>query len=379
METIRKRKQRNKGGKIMKTLKQKNAGITLIALVITIIVLLILAGITINLTIGQDGIIKRAEEAGKNYTQAAEKEQTEIAEFTDLTDKVIDKVTQKYHTMVDGVPVPKGFKHTEGTKETGFVIKNDTDGNEFVWVPCTIDGANGSIKYNRYAFTRDGGINQTLNASTGEIKQGQSQYVFTDDVPSDEQSSVRIYGGFYIGRYESGVMGYDSNVNKTPDGSKEWTGYSNGKLVIQSNQQVWNYITRDKAKSISESLYSKTKGDSVNSKLCSSYAWDTTLKFIDSKNAGYSTNSTQGNYSDKADTLGKPAKTGLSEKVNNIYDMGGNVWEWTTGSNSDNDYDCPLRGGDYSSAALANPAAYRGSGNSSAVGIHFSFRTTIFL
>ena len=57
----------------MKILKQ-NKGITLIALVITVIVLLILAGITINLTIGQDGILKRAEEAGKNYVEAAENE-----------------------------------------------------------------------------------------------------------------------------------------------------------------------------------------------------------------------------------------------------------------------------------------------------------------
>ena len=79
--------------------RETRKGITLIALVLTIIVLLILAGITINLTIGEDGIIKRAQEAGKNYTEAAEKEKTEIAEFGDLTDKVIDKVTQKYHTM----------------------------------------------------------------------------------------------------------------------------------------------------------------------------------------------------------------------------------------------------------------------------------------
>ena len=48
----------------MRKIKTHKAGITLIALVLTIIVLLILAGITINLTIGEGGIIKRAEAYG---------------------------------------------------------------------------------------------------------------------------------------------------------------------------------------------------------------------------------------------------------------------------------------------------------------------------
>ena len=52
--------------------KNNDSAISLIALVITIIVLLILAGITISLTVGQDGILKRAQEAGKNYTNAAD-------------------------------------------------------------------------------------------------------------------------------------------------------------------------------------------------------------------------------------------------------------------------------------------------------------------
>lgn len=68
---------------------KKNEGITIVALVITIIVMLILAGITINLTIGQDGILKRAQEAGKNYTNAAEYEREQLAEFTNEVDKII--------------------------------------------------------------------------------------------------------------------------------------------------------------------------------------------------------------------------------------------------------------------------------------------------
>ncbi len=67
----------------------KNKGITLIALVITIIVLLILAGITINLTIGERGILTMAKEAGKNYQNAAEYEQEAIGDFFNEAQNII--------------------------------------------------------------------------------------------------------------------------------------------------------------------------------------------------------------------------------------------------------------------------------------------------
>ena len=68
-------------------------GITLVALVITIIVLLILAGVTITLTLREDGIFKTAEKAGENYTQAQRKELDELNSFQDTVDRVIENVT----------------------------------------------------------------------------------------------------------------------------------------------------------------------------------------------------------------------------------------------------------------------------------------------
>ena len=61
-----------------KELKKKTKGITLVALVVTIIVLLILAGVAINFTIGEDGIFKRAQNAVDLYSEAAAKEKLEI-------------------------------------------------------------------------------------------------------------------------------------------------------------------------------------------------------------------------------------------------------------------------------------------------------------
>ena len=50
----------------MKNRKMQEKGITLIALVVTIIVLLILAGISISMLTGQNGILNRASEAKQN-------------------------------------------------------------------------------------------------------------------------------------------------------------------------------------------------------------------------------------------------------------------------------------------------------------------------
>ena len=379
----------------MRQIKTKNAGITLVGLVVTIIVLLILAGITINLTIGEGGIIKRTQEAGKNYIEAAEKERNQLAEFLNHTDNIIANVNSggnstgnvpeipKFGTTIrtensvnyisDGegneIPVPEGFKALEGTRDTGFVIQDittnadgtpkDTNGNEFVWVPCTLDGANGSIKYDRYSF--------------GSF----SNSGFSETMPSDEESCIGTYGGFYIGRYETGIADSTSLNTSTTNTQYEYTGYTGGKAVIKPNQQVWNYITRDKAKKVSEDLYKKSNGYSVNSKLCSSYAWDTALKFIENKYPTYPTDSTQGNYSDKSSTLGKPAKTGQTTAVNNIYDMGGNTWEWTT-ETSDR-YPGTDRGGEFNNSSSSYPAAIRNSANGFDAAGHISFRTTLYL
>ncbi len=68
-------------------------GITLVALVITIIVLLILAGVTITLTLGENGIFKTAEKAGENYTKAQREELERLNSFQNTLDGVIENVT----------------------------------------------------------------------------------------------------------------------------------------------------------------------------------------------------------------------------------------------------------------------------------------------
>lgn len=70
-------------------------GITLVALVITIIVLLILAGVTISLTLGDRGIFNTAQKAGENYQKAADEEDKALTKLDQDIDKVVDNVLNK--------------------------------------------------------------------------------------------------------------------------------------------------------------------------------------------------------------------------------------------------------------------------------------------
>lgn len=327
------------------------------------------------------------------------KEQTLVAEtarIKEIYEKNVNNTDDVYATLTkdnliyyvkdkngNTIPVPNGFSpittEDQGTKETGFVIKNDIDGNEYVWVPCTKDGANGTIKYERYAFLSNQpaeGIDVVTNSTRIKWDNG----YFIEKMPNIDENrteldSVSQHGGFYIGRYELGITGYSQTVNTNNSNNAEiWTGYSNGTPVVQKGKQVWNYITRDKAKEVIESMYSDN--DAVTSRLCSGYAWRTAIKFIETKYPNYAINSIQGNYKDtqfeytdldgtnktKFQNTGILVPTGQTTAVNNIYDMGGNAWEWTTELHTDNSSQYTFSGGDgiYSTTSdTPAPLTYR--------------------
>ena len=85
-------------------MKKESKGITLIALVITIIILLILAGITINLTIGQRGILNRAQEVGRNYQEATKREDEELSNFLKEADEIINGITENGGEIIPSTP-----------------------------------------------------------------------------------------------------------------------------------------------------------------------------------------------------------------------------------------------------------------------------------
>lgn len=139
---------------------KQNLGITLIALVVTIVILLILSGVTINMLLGEDGIIRTAQEAKNTWEGAVANEQEEIQNLANELNEIITgggelptvpeewdltKVTPVLSDDNQYVPVPNGFVASTVTGEKnvndGFVIKQENDGslttekNEFVWIP----------------------------------------------------------------------------------------------------------------------------------------------------------------------------------------------------------------------------------------------------
>ena len=79
---------------------KKEKGITLVALVITIIVLLILAGVTISSALGQNGLFQRAKLAGEKYKESEEKESEDLSTFESEFDN-IEKVMDKEGIYID--------------------------------------------------------------------------------------------------------------------------------------------------------------------------------------------------------------------------------------------------------------------------------------
>lgn len=385
----------------MKRTKQQkekfNQGITLVALVVTIVVLLILAGVSLNLVLGENGIISKAREASTKTVQAQQNSEIEM----NLLEQELANAT-KEPDPAEGVKMPTGFYYVGGTKTSGIVISdnvNDKDkyknkavvgtdllGNQYVWIPCTTDSTSSKLQYARteWGVEEDGDDNSraikdelTLTDASVTYSDADTANGINADVSKEivaqikaEKTSVAKYGGYYIGRYEVGKNGDTAVVkyNQTPYASITWsTAYGLAKKII-TNSEATSY-------------------------LCSSYAWDTAVNFIQNnstaKNYATSIEGFNGNWNPQAvkDPSGnviKPAgtsqqlNTGLTTQFCNIFDMGGNEAEFTTELNPGTSETVVLRGG-YYYYDFDYPAGDRwdiGSGNADIV---VGFRATLFL
>ena len=383
----------------MKRTKQQNQkfnqGITLVALVVTIVVLLILSSVSLNLVLGDNGIIVKAKEAAETTAAAQEKEAME----RNLLEKELENsLSTPAVEPTDGVKIPTGFYYVGGTKASGIVIsdnKNDknkyrnqkvvgTDllGNQYVWIPCTTDSSSSDLQYARTEWGVEVDGDDNSRAIKDELTLTDASVTYSDsdtanginaDVSKEivaqikaEKASVAQYGGYYIGRYEVGKNGDTAVVkyNQTPYAEITWsTAYGLAKKIITNSE--------------------------VNSYLCSSYAWDTAVNFIQNnstaKNYATSIEGFNGNWNpqevkDPSGNVIKPAgtsqqlNTGLTTQFCNIFDMGGNEAEFTTELNPGTSETVVLRGGAYS--YYDGPAGYRWDYRS---GANDGFRATLFL
>ncbi len=114
---------------------KKEKGITLIALVITIIVLLILAGVTINLTLKDGGIYKKAQIAVQNYANAQEKELSELEQFDTEVDNIINNVTRKIASKEELKKLAEEVKAGKTFEGEAVVLQSDIDLEGESWTP----------------------------------------------------------------------------------------------------------------------------------------------------------------------------------------------------------------------------------------------------
>ena len=341
-------------------LKNKNKGITLVALVITIIILLILAGISIS-ALTNTGIFGKAKDAKQKSDEAALDQNTKLDEYENEIDNYLHKKnnnktveqskekvlsTEKNIELVDAkenkIVIPAGFKITGDatTVDKGIVIEDATvdkdgkptatAGSQFVWVPVgkitKADGTETTITLGRYDFD---GTTEVESAYSG------SDFVEEDaNAPStlkniegksiaknitNFKNSVNANGGYYIGRYEA-------RKNAT-----------SGKLTEVNSDSVWNNITQPDAATQARNMYDEQQP--FTSDLMNSYAWDTAITFIQK-----CTDKT--NYANQNSLNTSLSQTGTTnDNPCNIFDMASNVREWTTETSSDSVYRCVSRGG----------------------------------
>ena len=366
-------------------MKNNNKGITLVALVITIIILLILAGITIA-SLTQTGLFAAAQDAKTKTEEKTEEENTILEEYEDaITEQVTGKkplkpleTNKKYESKAElkdangnKIVVPAGFKivsdattNNATTVDQGIVIEDatgtDTNGSQFVWIPVgdikKADGTTTSIALNRYSFDSNGVA--TEFTSTDFIEEDKTNTTslknygntISENINSFK-TSVATNGGFYIGRYEARKS-------------------SSGKLTTVKTDSVWNDITQQNAAKNSKNMYST----GVTSELMNSYAWDTATLFLQTfgNNDKYSVQTSL-----NTESLATTGTEGtVIDKQCNVYDMASNVREWTTETCSDSNNPCTDRGGDYDSSDYYT--SYRCGTSKSSSSITFGFRPILY-
>ena len=364
---------------------KENKGITLIALVITIIVLLILAGVSIAMLTGNNGILTQAQNAKNRTEEAQVEEENRLNEYNNIINNYVNGGTTETPTtgstlgtvtgneesnttvqdsLGNKVVVPAGFKVyiPEGTSledynvENGIIIEDVsakdeiTKGSQFVWIPTgTIHRKNKedvTINLDRYTFASNGDATQQgtneIDEDTGDPCQelASSSYGNTTAVnidgengflekasPADEGGT----GGFYIGRYEArdGIQTSEARTSSTSDTNQ---------VVTKAGNFVYNYVTQSQAATLSRNMYTSCN---FTSDLINSYAWDTALVFIQSC-------SDDNRYSQQNSSNSILSTTGTTNDVKcNIYDMASNCYEWSTETAKNNRYPCVYRGGNY--------------------------------
>ena len=383
----------------MKNLKNtKEKGITLIALVVTITVLIILATVSVNTVLGDNGIIKRAQKARDSYQNSSTSEDEHMRQLANEMAEYDEDNTTKNPTagttvakpgtwtssnvtpIADGnggtVPLPNGFYYVGGDYDSGLVISDkqgDTMtasgvnmGNQFVWIPVSSEAD--LTRTNFDANGKPTTENPSIGASSTLCEEPYSSgYATEASEYNTMKTQVLKYGGFYIGRFEAGV-------NSTTLRTKVTTAQT---VVCKKGVAPYNYVPWGKAMNdasevegksgavyLAKNFASQYNYTSVTSTLIYGCQWDAMCRYI-------------GDSQRTTPTTGSFALTGSveSDVSKNIYDFAGNCDEWTmeAGGNANNRVG---RGGDFNNNKAIS---FRYSYDLTNCNGYYSFRPTLYI
>ena len=357
---------------------KKEKGITLIALVVTIAVLIILATVSINAVLGQNGIIKKSKDMSEMYEKSKENEEIAMKELSNevakdtyeykepapakagqIVKKPSNWTNENVIPISDGkggtVPLPNDFYYVGGDYDTGLVISDKSGdtmnssgvnmGNQFVWIPVTSEAT-----LTRTLFDPETGEEMSGIFTTEPYADG---YATEESEYNTMRSQVLKYGGFYIGRFEAGV---NSTTLRTAS-----TG--NQTVVCKKGVAPYNYVSWGKAMNDVDTAFTPTdpedellptgkvipvqngcaylarnmyaSSNSITSTLVYGCEWDAMCRYI-------------GDCQRRTETKSAAELTGsVSTDVSkNIYDLAGNCQEITMESGGSGNNACRvIRGG----------------------------------
>ena len=373
-------------------MKKNSNGITLIALVITIIVLLILAGVTIATLTGDNGILTRASEASQKTKEANKEELKRLTALEAATNVDGTTHTDNSTGTKTTVKIPAGFAVSqvegENTIKDGLVII-DKNGNEFVWVPVDYseferkagyqNGSQQSIE--DYGEADSTGNNTAIAESATTQKEAQEMYM-----------SVQQNGGFYIGRYEVGKDASGNVVIQKGADVYDNVTWSKNKTVNEENEVSGTEENPDGAIELARNFDTANRYTDITSTLIYGVQWDAAMKWMkDITNSNVNGNGTlyvqnstgMGWYQDNSNSIIQPTGTDLdtnkSNCVNNIYDLAGNVLEWTMETYASDGRYRVYRGGYCNDSGFEYPASTRGSNFPSYSSEGIGFRITLYV
>ena len=267
---------------------------------------------------------------------------------------------------------------TEENINKGIVIQ-DKNGNQFVWIPCSIGEIENKVKYSRYVFNEEGYEEVGQGPITDPLLKAKGNYrLFNEsaeeDVNFERIDSVTNHGGFYIGRYEAGVNEARNNKEKETES-----------VLCKMGLNIYNFVTRRQATELAKDMYKDS--NSVISGLVTSYEWDTILRLLYEKGVNVVNSSSWGNHFSETeeestgDLKGQLKVTGSDEKykVYNIYDLAGNGAEWTTEFCGNVEFPCVARGGNFTISGEEIPVSIRMSYSEESSFKNITFRPVLYV